>query len=88
MFLFFLALLCVLLVRAFPISDPPKEKEVIRKFYAHRAAYERLRDMLLEDKHLVRVASWRVQTTDSIVSIKPPAGSFPIKRYNVVCLGG
>jgi hypothetical protein len=65
----------------FPNSKPPREKELIQNFYDHRAAYEHLRDMLLQDKEVLRVASWGVETTKSIAS-KPQQGDFPIGRYN------
>jgi hypothetical protein len=50
--------LCGLFVLVFPTTEPPKERTVIQNFYAPRLAYERLRDMLLEDKQLLRVADW------------------------------
>jgi hypothetical protein len=57
---------------------------LIENFYAHRAAYERLRDMLQEDKQLLRVASSGVETTNSVGIRKPPEGDLPIKfnRYD------
>jgi len=76
------ALIWAFLVIVFPIRKPPKEKDVIQNFHAHRAAYERLRDMLLEDKNLLRVADWGVQTTKTIGTSKPPTRDFPLKRYN------
>jgi hypothetical protein len=81
------ALVCVVLAFIviaflFPYKSPPKEAEVFQNFHAHRAAYERLRNMLLEDKGLVRVASWGVETTSTIGTRKPPAGNFPLDRYN------
>jgi len=42
-------------------SEPPKEKELIENFYAHRAAFERLREMLQADEQVVRVAEWGVE---------------------------
>ena len=80
--LFLAVAVCGLLVLVFPINEPPKESAVIQNFYTHRSAYERLRDMLLEDKELDRVADWGVQTTNTVVTSKPPAGGFPLKRYN------
>lgn len=74
--------LVVILLLVLHPSSPPKEKKVIRNFYAHRATYERLRDMLIEDKQSVRVASWGIETTKSIATAKPPAGDFPLNRYN------
>jgi hypothetical protein len=37
--------------------------------------------MLLADDGLERVASWGVETTNSAIT-KPPAGNFPVSRYN------
>jgi hypothetical protein len=78
--------LCVLvaalgIVLFFP-HQPPKEAQVVRDFEAHRATFERLRDMLIEDKDLVRVADWGVETTKAVGTSKPPAGNFPVDRYN------
>ena len=81
-FLFLAVAVCGLFVLVFPINEPPKESAVIQNFYKHRSAYERLRDMLLEDRELDRVADWGVQTTNTVVTSKPPAGDFPLKRYN------
>jgi hypothetical protein len=79
--------LCVLVVVLgvalfFPHRSPPREAQVIGNFEAHRAAFERLRDMLVEDKDLVRVADRGVLTTKTIASRKPPAADFPLNRYN------
>jgi hypothetical protein len=65
-----------------PLSNPPKEEKVIQNFNAHRASFERLRDMLLEDRQLRRVADWGVEASKSIGTSKPPAGDFPLNRYN------
>jgi hypothetical protein len=66
----------------FPSKKPPKEMQVIQNFYERRAAFERLRDMLMEDKKLVRVADWGVQTTTSMGTSEHPTGDFPLDRYN------
>jgi hypothetical protein len=65
----------------FPQRSPPKEAQVIRNFEGHRAAFERLRGMLIEDQDLVRVADWGVETTKSMGIRKPPEGNFPVDRY-------
>ena len=65
----------------FPSKKPPKEKQVIQNFYAHRVGFERLRDMLLEDKKLVRLADWGVQTTTSNGTSEHPMGDFSSDRY-------
>lgn len=63
------------------ISAPPKESIVIKNFYAHRAAYEQLRDMLLVDKELTVVADWGIETSDSRISKMPPEGGLSVSRY-------
>jgi hypothetical protein len=63
-------------------TRPPREKEFIDGFYAHQASYETLRDLLLEDEQLVRVAAWGVETTASPPHEVRPQGDFPINRYN------
>jgi len=62
-------------------SEPPKEKELIENFYAHRAAFERLREMLQADEQVVRVAEWGVETTKSFIPHIPPEGDFSVARY-------
>lgn len=62
-------------------NRPPRERELIENFYAHRIAYERLRGMLIADEQVVRVASWGVETTKSIGLHIPPDGDFPVDRY-------
>ena len=61
---------------------PPKEEKFIRSFYAHRASYERLRDMLAADKQLIRLGSWGVATENHVVPSIPPEGDFPVARYS------
>ena len=62
---------------------PPKEAKLIANFRAHQAAYQRLRDMLHQDKQIIRLANWGVETmTSSPLSPKPPKGDFPLSRYN------
>lgn len=75
-------LMSALLAYTFRPDHPPQEKDLLDNFYAHRAAYERLRGMLLEDRQLLRVASWGVETTESVTASKPPEGTFPLNRYN------
>lgn len=80
--LILVAVVCGAILYDIPRHKPPREQKLIENFYAHRAAYEHLRNMLIEDKQLLRVASWGVQTKDSLVSTKPPQGDFPLDRYN------
>ncbi len=61
---------------------PPKESELIQNFYAHQAAYERLRDMFLADAYVHRVASYGVAVTNTIAARNPQDVGFPIDRYN------
>lgn len=61
-------------------GGPPREAKLIRNFHAHRASFESLRDMLQADQQLHRLADWGVDTDKGIS--KPPAGEFPIDRYN------
>jgi len=81
-FLCLVAVLCGLFVLAFPSSNPPKEKKLIESFCAHRAVFERLRDMLQEDKNLLRLADWGVETTKSPPHRVQEGVDFPVNRYN------
>jgi hypothetical protein len=63
-------------------SKPPKESTLIANFYAHRAGFERLRDLLETDRGLHRVAKWGVDTSGQIGVHMPPEGDFPVIRYN------
>jgi hypothetical protein len=77
------AVLCVLFVLIFPSSTPPKEKKLLENFYAHRAVFERLRDMLLTDKRVRAVyARFGVETTESGVPYEPSKVNFPAGRYS------
>jgi hypothetical protein len=72
--------LAILVLWFFCSGRPPREAKLIQNFYAHRASFERLKDMLQADKQLDRLADWGVHTDKGIS--KPPAGDFPIDRYN------
>jgi hypothetical protein len=48
--LFVVAILAGLFAYLRASSRPPAEENLIANFYSHRAAYERLRDMLLADR--------------------------------------
>lgn len=64
--------LCSLRVVHFFSMRPPKESVLIERFRADRPAYERLRDMLLEDKNLTRVfVDYGVAIGNSPVVSKP-----------------
>jgi hypothetical protein len=62
-------------------SNPPKESKVIESFHTHRAAFERLRDMLVSEKQRIAVARWGVETANAPVPHVPPDGGFPVARY-------
>ena len=62
-------------------TRPPKEAKLIRTFEAHRAEFEHLREMLRADAQVVKLASWGVETTNSVVPRIPPEGTFPVDRY-------
>jgi hypothetical protein len=59
---------------------PPKEAKLLEDFHTHRAAFERLRDMLEADTNLARVANWGVETDKGTFTYV--AGHFPMDRYN------
>jgi len=63
-------------------TQPPNEAATIDNFYRHRAQYDQLRDMLLFDNSLVRVASWGVQTSEGSIPKVPPEGRVPLDRFH------
>lgn len=73
--------LSTLILWLYAAAQPPKEAATIASFRTHRAQYEELREMLLADSALVRVADWGVQTLDSPVPQVPPEGKFPAPRF-------
>lgn len=78
--------ICVVLAAAFfliafPHKSPPNEKQVIQNFNAHRAEFERLRIMLVEDKTLIRLATWGVQTSKAMGTRENPTADFSVERY-------
>ncbi len=75
-----LSLACVFIYILLP-NRPPREKMLIENFVSHRSTYERLRDMLQADKQVRRVATWGVETADSVVPHVPPDGGFSADRY-------
>jgi hypothetical protein len=57
------------------------ESKTIENFNTHRAAYERLRDMLQEEEELLTVNNhWGISKHGLVYNI-PPAGGFPVDRY-------
>jgi amino acid transporter len=78
-----LVVLCLLWVFAFFSMRPPKEKNLIANFDTHRVAYERLRNMLIEDKQVNAVyVDHGVKTMNSPVVLKPSEVNFSVNRYN------
>jgi hypothetical protein len=63
-------------------TRPPKEAKLIQTFQAHRAEFDRLREMLQADVQVVRLATWGVVTTNSVIPRVPPEGTFPVARYS------
>lgn len=62
-------------------SRPPRQSKITTDFRAHRAGYEQLRKMLLDDRSIDVVAPWGVLTNDSPISKTTPDGGMPIARY-------
>jgi hypothetical protein len=80
------ALACIIVAAGvaaffFPYKSPPKEVQLLQNFQTHRATFEQLRDMLLEDKKLVRLSNWGVQTTTAITTNERPTADFSPQRY-------
>jgi hypothetical protein len=75
------ALYCVFAL-LLPRSKPPEERKLIGNFYAHRGAFERLRDMLMEDQQVRVVASFGVETANSGPHRVEAGGDFQVNRYN------
>jgi hypothetical protein len=83
LFLSVVAVLCGLFVFAALSGEPPKEQKLVENFYAHRAAFERLRDMLLADERVRAVyARLGVETKESGLPHVPSEVNFPVSRYN------
>jgi hypothetical protein len=81
-FLLIIGMLGVVFLYVRSGDRPPREKKLIENFYAHRTAYEHLRDMLQADEGLLRVASWGLETTKSMGPVAPSEAGFPIDRYD------
>jgi hypothetical protein len=59
----------------------PDEATLIARFRLDKAEYEQLRDMLLADSQLQRLADWGIQLTGSPTIVVPPSDKFPEARY-------
>ncbi|MGA9042713.1 MAG: hypothetical protein WB421_19430 [Terriglobales bacterium] len=65
------------------LGIPPKESKLIDNFHAHRAAYERLRDMLTSDTQVRAVyVRFGVETINSGLPHPPSEVNFPVSRYD------
>lgn len=63
-------------------AKPPQESEFIREFYAHRSAFEHLRDMLQADRKVLSVSKSGIETTESAGLTKVPQQGDPFSnRY-------
>lgn len=60
---------------------PPKAAKIVGHFRAHRAAYERLRMMLPEDKEVGDVATWGIARKGTLDWKVPPDGGMSVGRY-------
>ncbi len=80
--------LCILVVTGGAVltlrylDRPPQEKHLIQDFHTHVADYEKLRDMLQQDKNLVRVATWGIETKNSAVPHVPSGKDLSVERYD------
>jgi hypothetical protein len=61
---------------------PPQDAKLIARFYAHHAAFERLREMLQADDRLRSVDRWGITTTNSWDTVNPSQVNFPEERYH------
>lgn len=61
---------------------PLKERKLITNFQAHRAAYERLRTMLLEDHQVSEVSTKGIETPSSLLLRQPSEVNLQGSRYN------
>lgn len=73
-------LLAIALAIVFPHRSPPREAQVIHNFETHRASFERLREMMMEDKGLLGLASWGVEM-EGAGPRKVAESGFPVARY-------
>lgn len=83
---FFLILLPFVLIGGFFFflgytRKPPKEAQLLQNFNEHRAAFEQLRDLLLADEQLSRVAPWGVDISKPFFLGFPSEQNFPMVRF-------
>jgi hypothetical protein len=70
----FLLLLC-------SCGRSPSDEELVRQFQEHRAAYDRLRDLLIDDANLRDVGTSGVQMADSPIHVAPPMPPISTAKY-------
>jgi hypothetical protein len=59
----------------------PSDQELVRRFESNRAAYDRLRDLLVSDFNLRDVGPSGVQMADSPLHVLPPTALVSSRRY-------
>jgi hypothetical protein len=59
----------------------PSDQELVRQFEEHKAAYDRLRDLLVADANLRNVAPSGVQMADSPIYVMPPTPRVSSAKY-------
>lgn len=77
----FVVVVCALEGLVLFSMTPPKESKLIADFQAHRAAYERLREMLLADQQIEEVSKKGIKTSGSLLLQRPSDLNFPLARY-------
>jgi hypothetical protein len=83
LFLALVPVLCGLFILVWLSGKPPDEKRFLENFYAQRAAFEQLRNMLHSDKQVRAVyARFGVETTESGLPHEPSQMNFPSGRYS------
>ena len=73
--------LFVVVIMIMPSPRLPKEADVIGNFNEHRAVFEELRDMLIADKNLSRLAEWGVEIRKPFFMGYPFEQNFPNARF-------
>lgn len=81
--LFLVAACLGLALYVFLPNNPPKEEQLLKRFYSNRPAYERLRDMLVTDEQVRAVYSrFGVETTKSGLPRNPSEVNFSSSRFD------
>jgi hypothetical protein len=65
----------------FACSRPPKDDDLIRRFEANRAAFERVRDLLISEADLRDVGPAGMRMANSLLWVLPPSSSVSTARY-------